>query len=220
MSCRRSLVVALAAVTLSTAACSAATDDDGTDTSGSAVVVSHLDVGEVNAAIAKLTSLRTGDTFGSYYEDGVRVEGCWRNPAGNKLSDLKKAFYCSMPLEFRLCNSVVVLTTEDVDVDERYEKYLGCQKKVDAVFGNKGSFIFDDDVNALYKSLFLMSGTLTAEDNASVVAANKPAFSNHSFATLVLSIGKSLAVEAVDMAVSGLTSMVTDYKNASGDEPR
>ena len=220
MSCRRSLVVALAALTLSTAACSAATDDGGAASTGSAVVERHLDVGEVNATIAKLTSLRTGDTFGSYYEDGVRVEGCWRNPVGNKLTDLKKAFYCAMPLEFRLCNSVVLLATQDADVDGRYTKYLDCQKKVDTVFGDKGAFIFDEDVNAMYKSLFLESVTLSADDNASVVAANKPTFGNHSFPTLVLLIGKSLVSEAVDMAVSGLTTLATDYKNASGNDPR
>jgi len=214
------LIAALSTLGIATGACSAPAADDGSAAAGSAIVEDSLDVGSVNAAIAKLDALRTGDPIGPYYEDGARMEGCWRNPAGNKLTDLKKAFYCSMPLEFRLCNTIVLLTTDDSKVDERYQGYLDCQTKVDAVFGNAGLFRFDDDVDAMYKTLFLESRTLSAEDTASVVGAHKPALTSRSFTVVLLAIGRSLVQEAADMAARELTSMADDVKAESGADPR
>lgn len=222
MLARRPLAFALVlgALGLSTSACSAPSSDDGSGTQGSAIVQSALDVGDVNAVIGKLDGIRSGDPIGTYYEDGARIEGCWRNPAGNKLTDLKKAFYCAMPLEFRLCNTIVLLTTDEAKVSERYQGYLDCQKKVDGVFGGKGLFRFDADVDAMYKKLYLEGATLSADDTASVVAANKPAFSSRSFPVVLLAIGRSLAKEAVDIAARGLTSMADDVKTETGDDPR
>lgn len=222
MHAQRPLAFALlfAAFGVSTGACSAPASDDGSTAAGSAIVEGSIDVDGVNAAIAKLDGVRTGASIGTYYEDGARMEGCWRNPAGNKLTDLKKAFYCSMPLEFRLCNTIVLLTTDEAKVDERYRGYLDCQTKVDAVFGGAGLFRFDGDVNAMYQRLFLESAKLSAEDTASVVAAHKPAFSDRSFTVVLLAIGRSLAKEAADMAARELTSMADDVKSESGADPR
>jgi hypothetical protein len=222
MLARRPLAFALVlgALGLSASACSAPSSDDGSTAQGSAIVQSALDVGDVNAVIGQLDAIRTGDPIGTYYEDGARIEGCWRNPAGNKLTDLKKAFYCAMPLEFRLCNTIVLLTTDEAKVSERYQGYVDCQTKVDAVFGSKGLFKFGADVDAMYQKLFLDSATLSAEDTSSVVAANKPAFSSHSFAVILLAIARSLAKEAVDIAARGLTAMADDVKTESGDDPR
>lgn len=222
MHVRRPLLLAplVAALGIGSAACSAPPADDGSTAAGSAIVEDSLDVGSVNATIAKLDALRTGDPIGPYYEDGARMEGCWRNPAGNKLSDLRKAFYCSMPLEFRLCNTIVLLSTDEPDVDKRYQGYLACQAKVDAVFGNAGLFRFDADVNTMYQKLFLESRTLSAEDTASVVAAHKPTLTSRSFTLILLAIGRSLASEAADLALRGLTSMADDVKTQSGADPR
>jgi hypothetical protein len=178
-----------------------------------------LDAASVSAAIAKLTHQRTGDPIGTYYTDGSRLEGCWLNPAGSKLTDLKKAFYCSMPLEFRLCNTIVLLTTDDSKVDERYQGYLDCQKKVDGALGGNGLFVYDAGVNSMYKQLFLEGATLAADDTTRVVAANKPTFSGRSFPTLLLAIGESVATEATDLAWSALSSMVDDFKTALKRDP-
>jgi hypothetical protein len=175
---------------------------------------------DVETAIASLDAQRNGDRLGKYYADGNRVEGCWRNPVGNKLSDLQKAFYCAMPLELRLCNSVELLAIDESKVDERYDAYLACQKKVDAVFGGTGEFVYDDNINAVYKQLFLNRAALSADDTAGIVTKNKPTFTDRSFTVILLEIGAGLASEAGDLAVDGFMSLVNDYKNDTKSDPR
>src|SRR5258706_14073464 len=46
----------------------------------------------VESAIAKLDAQRNSAPFAPYYADGARVEGCWANPAGSKLTEIQKAF--------------------------------------------------------------------------------------------------------------------------------
>ena len=218
MHARRAFALA-SALLLSVTACSSPPPDES-ETQGSAVVARELDVTQVNAVIAKLDRLRTGDSIGRYYEDGARLEGCWRNPAGAKLTELKKAFYCSMPLEFRLCNTIVLLSTDESKVAERYQGYLDCQTKVDAVFGSKGLFVYDADVNAMYETLYLKGASPPAADSASLVAASKPTFTSRPFPVVLLAIGRTLAEEAVDLAAAGLSSLAEDVTTRSGDEPR
>lgn len=176
--------------------------------------------GDVEAAIATLDAHRGSERLAPYYADGSRLEGCWRNPAGSKLSDLQKAFYCAMPLELRLCNTVKLLSIDEAEVDERYDAYLACQKKVDAVFGGTGAFVYDDQVNAVYKQLFLARATLSDEDTASVVAANRPAFSSRPFPLVLVAIGATLAKEAAALLVDGLSSLADDYREETKSEPR
>jgi hypothetical protein len=212
----RSLFLAtLAASSIASTGCATTSDDAGATQSDLATPT--LAVDDVNAAIAKLDAQRNGAPIGRYYEDGNRVEGCWRNPAGSKLTDLKKAFYCSMPLEFRLCNTVVLLTVDESAVDDRYAGYLDCQKKVDAAFGGHGLFRYDDDVNAMYASLYLRGATLPDSDSAAVVAAHKPAFTSRSFPEILLLIGESLAKEAVDLSVAALVAMGDGFHAAGGE---
>lgn len=219
MPLRPSLALLLAAALLSVTACSAPPPEDS-ETQGAAVIAHELDAAQVNAAIAKLDRLRTSDPIGRYYEDGARLEGCWRNPAGAKLTELKKAFYCSFPLEFRLCNTIVLLSTDEAKVGARYQGYLDCQKKVDAVFGGKGLFVYDANVNATYESLYLKGAALPAADAAGIVAASKPAFTSRAFPVVLLAIGRTLAEEAADLAAVGLSSLADDVKEQSGDDPR
>jgi hypothetical protein len=218
MTARRSLAAFVVAL-LSVTACSSPPADES-ETQGAAVVARELDVAHVNAVIAKLDHLRTSEPIGSYYEDGARIEGCWRNPAGAKLTELKKAFYCSMPLEFRLCNTIVLLSIDEARIADRYQGYLDCQQKVDTVFGKKGLFVYDSDVNAMYETLYLKGATLPAADTASLVAARKPTFTDRSFAVVLLAIGRTLAEEAVDLSALGLSSLADDVKARSGDDPR
>jgi hypothetical protein len=188
------------------------------DSAGAAVAEGPaLAVDDVTAAIAKLDAQRSDPQIAPYYADGNRIEGCWRNPAGSKLTDLKKAFYCAMPLELRLCNTVVLLSTDDADVGPRYDAYLACQAKVDAVFGGKGLFVYDDDVNAAYKKLFLEGGRLAASDTAAVVDASKPTYSDRSFARILLAIADGLAGEVADLGLEDLRAMEDDFHAAGGE---
>jgi hypothetical protein len=207
----------LALLTISTGACGAPADDAGT--TGSAVVEDELQLDQVKGILAKLDAQRGGNPIGPYYKDGARIEGCWRNPAGSKLTDLQKALYCSMPLEFRLCNTIVLLKTDESRVDDRYQGYLDCQKKVDGVFGSRGEFVYDSDVNAMYKRLFLQGAKLSAADEANVVAARKPVFSTRPFPVVIVAIVEGLTKESVDLSTAALETLVKDFISNTGQSP-
>jgi hypothetical protein len=214
----------VAAAVFGAVGCGSSSDDDVG--SGGASALSDdsssngLSADAVDAAIAKLDKQRNGAPIGPFYADGTRMEGCWRNPAGDKLSDLQKSFYCSMPLEFRICNTVVLLTSNESDVDKRFQGYLDCQTKVDAVFGSKKLFVYDDDISTIYKELFLKRGALPDADTTRIVAAAKPTFGSSSFTVILAEILASLGKEAVELSAAGLEDMVTAYKNAEHDDPR
>jgi hypothetical protein len=184
---------------------------EDTTATGSAEAVSVSPRVSVDSAMSALHEQRTVGELAKYYEDGVRIEACWANPAGNKLTDVKKAFYCSMPLEFRICNTVVLLSTNDAQVDERYSGYLDCQKRVDAAFGRSGRFVYSDAINQTYKDLFLRGESgLTKEAEDELVTANKPKSSGRSFPILLLEVLKGLAGEAVDLASTQLDELFKD----------
>jgi hypothetical protein len=125
-----------------------------------------------------------------------------------------------MPLEFRICNTVVLLTSDESEVDRRFQGYLDCQKRVDAVFGSKNQFVYDDDVSTIYKELFLKRAPLPDDDTARVVAAAKPTFSSRSFTVILADILAGLGKEAVDLSAAELSDMVTEYQDAEHDDPR
>lgn len=212
--------VFVAGLALALAACAAPREEEAQSDGSSAISSPTLDRARVDAAIASLTSVRNGAEIGSYYADGVRAEGCWRNPAGKKLTDLKKAFYCSMPLEFRLCNTIVLLTNDESDVEARRSGYFDCKTKVERVFGGRGLFQFDSNVDDVYGRLYLRGETLSDEDTADVVARNKPAFGSSGFPVLLAEIGASLVREGADMSLDSLASLVEGYKTATMEDPR
>lgn len=180
----------------------------------------RLGAEEVTSAIERLERQRTSDPLRSYYADGSRIEGCWRNPAGDRLTDLQKAFYCAMPLELRLCNTVALLAIDEAQVDDRYEAYLGCQKRVDAVFGGTGGFIYGPDIDEVYRRLFLEKATLSAAETAAIVDANKPDFSDRPFAVVLVAIAATLASQASELVLDGLSALVADYRHETDTEPR
>lgn len=211
------------AVVLSTLTGCAAAPDPGESSSEAAsdlLGAASPSRAKVEAAIATLDAHRESEPLAPYYADGSRLEGCWRNPAGKKLSDLQKAFYCAMPLELRLCNTVKLLAIDEAKVEERYEAYLGCQKKVDAVFGGTGAFVYDGDVNAVYRQLFLERASMSEEDTDRIVAANRPTMSDRAFPFVLLAIGTTLTKEAADLALARLTSLADDYRDETRSEPR
>ena len=186
------------ALSLASAACSSAPTAGNAATAGSAVSEMTLELGDVTAVLAKLDGIRNGAPIHTDYGDGERMEACWIGPGGAKLSDLRKAFYCAMPLEFRLCNTMVLVSTDASKLDERRAGYFDCQKNVDHLFGSRGLFVFGADVDEMYDKLFLQGATLQPADDATVVAANRPALSGRAFEPLFKSCLETWHDESVD----------------------
>ncbi len=172
---------------------------------------------DVPGAIAELQAQLGSAPLASYYADGTRVEGCWANPVGSDLSDIQKAFYCSMPLELRLCNSLVLLATKSSnDVATRWSGYVQCQQRVDAIAGGSGAFLYDAKVNASYYWLMLENDSeLSAADEASVVQSVKPASSGRSFSSLLGIITAAATAEAADAAFNGLQQLLDEAESAA-----
>ncbi len=172
---------------------------------------------DVPGAIAELQAQLHSAPLASYYADGSRVEGCWANPVGSDLSAIQKAFYCSMPLELRLCNSLVLLATKSsMDVATRWSGYVQCEQRVDAITGSSGAFLYDAKVNASYYWLMLENASeLSAADEASVSQSVKPAPSGRSFSDLLGIIAAAATKEAVDAEWSGLQQLIDEAQNAA-----
>jgi hypothetical protein len=172
---------------------------------------------DVPGAIAELQAQLGSAPLAGYYADGTRVEGCWANPVGSDLSDIQKAFYCSMPLELRLCNSLVLLATRSSkDVATRWSGYVQCQQRVDAIAGGSGAFLYDAKVNASYYWLMLENDSeLSAADEASVARSVKPASSGRSFSTLLGIITTAATEEAADAAFNGLQPLLDEAESAA-----
>jgi len=214
---RVALALLLSATSLACTSESAGPDDDTTE---DAVVAGKVGAAAVKAAIAKLDAQRNGAALGRYYESGDRVEGCFKNPAGNKLTDLKKTVYCAMPLELRLCNTVVLLTRDEADVDGRYRGYLDCKKRVTAAMGGRVSFEYGADIDAVYKQIVLEGRTLSAAETREIVAAHGPPTSPRSFPVVLAAIGRSLAEEVRALGLEGLAALAREHEAKTGLEPR
>jgi hypothetical protein len=213
-------VIALSALA-SLSACASPADDTAPTSSEDAVVASSaVTAADVESVIAELRAQRESAPLARYYEDGVRIEACWRNPAGSKLTKLKKALYCSMPLELRLCNTPVLLAIDENEAERRFRGYRDCKAKVDAVFGGTGAFAWNARVDTVYRHIYLEGATLSEEDTKRIVAANQPPASSRTFAALLLVVGKSLLDEARDLAIDALAHLTSDFEQETGLDPR
>lgn len=205
----------LAGIALSLGCSGAAEDSPASDEAA----VEASSPAAIEKALSTLHEQTTRGKLAKYYADGARIEACWRNPKGSKLTDMQKALYCSMPLEFRLCNTVVLLTTEETDIAARKEGYARCQPMVDAMFGGRGEFIYDARINAAYTAVFLeKSSGLTREEERALVARYKPPSTERTFPELLAAVVSGLASEAVDVASDALASMIEEAKS-SNDPP-
>lgn len=192
---------------LALGACGGGSAEDAAGIDGAEVRVSAI-----RHAFDVFRAQRTGARFGADYADGTRVEACWKNPASQKLSDLKKAFYCAVPLEFRICNSPKLLTTDDAQVQERYRTFQRCKRDVDAALGSTGEFVYDAQVDRAYLDLFLRDrATLTPAEEAALVAANRPASSGREFPELLFDVASGVAREAVRIARPDFDALVRSY---------
>ncbi len=76
-----------------------------------------------------------------------RVDICMMNPIGKQNSTAKRWFYCHMPLEFRLCNSVVLLGTQELaskeKLDLRMTHFQTCMKENEWTDGRNFLAAFD-----------------------------------------------------------------------------
>jgi len=200
------MLVAVAAVA---SGCAATSEDSGT---ASQDVTTSKAEPVVQRALAQLDAQM--DSYTAYYDDspdgirqnGSRIAGCWANPAGKKLTDLQKAFYCSMPLEFRLCNTVKLLSTNDTDVEARYQGYVECKATLASALGDD-SFNYSADVDQAYRHLFLEQSSDWAV--TSIVEAKRP-HSPHGFPYLLVKIVGTLAAEAEDLASEAFSAMIVD----------
>ncbi|MBS2017996.1 MAG: hypothetical protein JST00_34285 [Deltaproteobacteria bacterium] len=229
-STKPSFIVAFVAMTsLGLGACAAPSsgedvdDDAPVDASEDAVVAgapARVSANEVSSAITKVVSKRGTARFAGFYDDGVRVEACWANPAGSKLTELQKAVYCAMPLELRLCNTPVLLTTPKTDVAGRYAGYERCKTRLEQLLGRRGEVAYDASIDRVYRDIYLEGGTLSAADTARIVKAARPASSGRAFPSLLASIVTSLKTEGRDLAMQWLDGLAADFKKSTGLEPR
>lgn len=173
----------------------------------------------VARALAELAAQMEGryapyylDADSGRFQDGARVAGCWKNPAGKDLTDVQKAFYCSMPLELRLCNTLQLLGSKDLTV--RYSGYQACKSNVASMLHDP-SFLYSEDVDAAYQHLFLEQDPAWSDD--AIVAANRPE-NSASFPALLAQIVASLDQEAIDLAAPELKT-IKDQLVADGLDP-
>lgn len=161
------------------------------------------------------------DAYSAWYDDsldgrrqnGARISGCWANPAGKDLTDVQKAFYCSMPLEFRMCNTVVLLETKATkDVGERRRGYLACKAEVAGVMRDP-SFHYSADVDAAYLHLFLEQDP--AWSPTSIVAEKRPD-PGRPFPALLAAIADSLAEEGVELGLDALAGWAAEVRAGGG----
>src|SRR5262249_18352170 len=99
------------AVPIAAIACSSSSDPSGGGEDTANFVGASFGAADVSASIAKYDAQRNKDPIAPF-QDQTRIEGCWTNPAANHpckrggqcapWTDLKKAFYCKQPLEFRI----------------------------------------------------------------------------------------------------------------------
>ena len=184
-------------------------DDDATAPSADDV--------DYDGSISRLQAWREGDPIGDYYTDGSRLEGCWANPAGKKLTGVKKNFYCAYPLEFRLCNSIALLTSDDADVAGRLAAYQKCGERVEAFLPGTQRMITEPSVLATYYYVFLQGddeAELSGGDEATFIEEHQPASSGRSFPELVIAIGGTLRTEADDALGAQFQQLVDDAKEA------
>jgi hypothetical protein len=199
----RRLASSLLLITL--AAC-ANTSDDGTDNGTSDLTGSGSSaLATTERAFAELEAMRNAEPVGQFYKggnEGARIRGCWQNPKGDVFTDMQKAVYCALPLEFRLCNSPVLLRTHPKNEFKDDENvihdllivYRLCKGKAQEQFGSR--FAFTPAVDDLYLRAFLRQQSgLSAADEAKVTAAHKPT-TKGSIAVELIQIVAGLAAEA------------------------
>lgn len=215
--------VTLAALATTAAGCAATPTQAGsesTDATNDAVKSKKKQHAATLArALAELD--RQMDAYSPYYDDspdgrrqnGARISGCWANPAGSDLTDMQKAFYCAMPLEFRICNTVVLLATKATkDVDARYAGYLKCKDEVASVLDD-ASFDYSSDVDQAYRKVFLEQDPTWSSE--AVIAAQRPG-PGDDFPTLLGRIVESLVQEGADLGNDRVTAWADEVQANGG----
>lgn len=140
-------------------------------------------------------------------EMATRVEACWKNPLGDDLSENEKAFYCQFPLEFRLCNSPVLLATK-AEPEKHYALRVKGYQECKKITGFT-KLLASEDVDQLYSDLFLRKGRgLNPEDVEKLAAGVRPSFSSRPFAELRNEVALELAEHAFRNAIKGIQNQI------------
>jgi hypothetical protein len=84
------------------------------------------------------------------------VSACWKNPSAKDMSDVQHLLYCSLPLEFRLCNSIILGETSAATAEnaaKRRKAYTDC-----ASSSGLSKLLVMPALEAAYADLFLDDG--------------------------------------------------------------
>lgn len=213
---RRSLPSLLVLGLLTVTGCAATEGDDDGDAAQAAIAAPRDALAEdVAAAFDAFDDQRSEAPFAEYYADGRRVEGCWLSPAGASLTPFQKAFYCSVPLELRVCNSVVLLTQRDAPVEQRYRGWLSCQESAERTFGSE-SFHYDEAVNRAYRAVMLDRREPSADARDRMLEAHRPRLSGDSFAVVLADILAGVAKETAVLAFQRFGDLWSSFTGAGG----
>jgi hypothetical protein len=224
------LTTALTALSPLSAGCAANTEDS-TDSSNGALSLPNValpapstdPLGTTTAAFDALQNQLTTGALAPHYPGqpgSLRATACWENPAGKALSEIQKAFYCSLPLEFRLCNSVKLKEVHENLIGARYAAFKACQVETTMAWEGHTHFMFDAKVNQTYLYLFLnkYSG-LTPAQEAAFIAKYKPAPSGKEFTSLLGTTFVGFVREVVDFKIQDtkrLFAMVAEFVTVEG----
>ena len=187
----------------------------GEDSHAGEVAASELNAEGGRAAVtarglARLAAIRSSPPLARYYEGGresTRVRACWKNPAASKLSELQKAFYCSVPLEVRLCTSPQLLRGRERPLEERLQGFRRCQRRAIDMLGD--AVDMGEDVADLFFNILLRQRSgLSAADEAAFIDAERPTEGGF-FPVLLVGTVVSLTAEARELNLD-LAELVGD----------
>lgn len=162
-----------------------------------------------NATDFLLASIEKSPMLQPRYKDGTRIEGGWVSPAGKELGMAQKVFYCAVPLEVRLCNTPDLrelkkrLEKGDLSVPDyatqATEAFVACQKKVDEMLGDDGTFLYPVEVNAVYRSVFIERKEALSDDAlAKLEEKYRPTITERSFPELFALSFKDIRAQLED----------------------
>ncbi|MEZ4741479.1 MAG: hypothetical protein R3B45_03390 [Bdellovibrionota bacterium] len=135
-----------------------------------------------------------------------RFNACWHNPAAEKLPRAKKLFYCSMPLEFRTCNSLLIQKLRKEGslktVSNREEIFDSCMRRTNTMdfYGSEDNEfkLSQNEVKNAYNEAFLKIEDSTTEPSKLKKAWDKFVFNVFYFGpNLSFNLACHQAVQAI-----------------------
>jgi hypothetical protein len=122
---------------------------------------------------------------------------------------LSAVFYCAVPLEVRVCNTPDLkklkkeldkgtLSAAEYPV-KATEAFIACQKKVDEMLGDTGTFVYPDEVDPIYRSVFVEKDFgVSDEEQAKLADKYRPTITGRSFPDLFMTSFKDIQNQLED----------------------